>query len=74
MDVTGVSSGARQVGSTIFKNTVLNTTREEGLDGIWYSINPELRECAKSALLDLLTNPDKTTMKCGATCISAIAT
>ncbi len=52
---------ARQMAGTIFKNTILNTTRvrnfklqEEEMEGLWYKLNEEDRNNVKEALFNAL--------------------
>lgn len=58
---------------TLFKNTVLNTTQEPEVEGLWGSISEEIRTNAKTALLQTLATDEPLVRNATAMCIAAIA-
>lgn len=45
---------ARQMGAVVFMNTLINATRQEGGDDIWYRVDEQLRGFIKDAFLGML--------------------
>ena len=65
--------GAQTMAAVIFKNTLINATRQENGDGVWYRVNQELRGHIKDALLTILQNQDRDALKNASISLGIIA-
>ena len=63
----------RQMAATLFKNTVLNTTQEDEVEGLWSRLTKDVKDNAKMALLSTLATELPLIRNATAMCISAIA-
>lgn len=57
----------------LFKNTLVNTTQEEGGNGVWYGLSEETRGFIKEALFGMLASEDRGTLKNASICLAIIA-
>lgn len=57
----------------MFKNTLINATRQDDDDGIWYRVDEQLRGFIKDAFLSMLQSNDRATLKDASTCLGIIA-
>ena len=64
---------ARKIGAVVFKNTLINATRQEDGDGIWYRIDEQLRGFIKEALLGMLQSESRATLLDASICLGIIA-
>ena len=63
----------RQMAAALFKNTVLNTTQEEEVEGLWTRLSAETRQNIKEALLTALSDPNPVVRNSTARSVAAIA-
>jgi len=63
---------ARQLAGIIFKNTILNSTWEEELEGIWNKMDEPQRDALKISSLQTLDNEDRDIIRAAATALTAI--
>ena len=59
--------------AVIFKNTLINATRQENGDGIWYRVDQQIRGFIKDALLTMLQNQDRNSLKNASISLGIIA-
>jgi hypothetical protein len=57
----------------LFKNTILNTTNEDGQHNLWLSINVDVRKMIKDGLLASLASSCEANIKNAALCLAVIA-
>lgn len=60
--------------SVLFKNTLLNPTKDDQNRGIWERQDPMMRANIKEALMAQLGHEDIAVIKAAATCVAAIGT
>jgi len=66
-------SAARLMASILFKNAVLNNTKDELLEGLWFTVSERDRNEIKEAILFNLDNEDKDVRRGAGFCVAAIA-
>ena len=68
-----VKTNARFVAGILFKNTVLNTSKDEVLDKLWFKMSGEERDTMKRSLFKALVCNNKNVMRSAGFAISAVA-
>lgn len=63
---------ARQLAGIVFKNTILNTTRDEGIDDLWDEMNEDQRENLKTSSLEALISDDKDVVRAAASAVTSL--
>jgi len=63
---------ARHLAGILFKNTVLNTTKDEEIEELWYKLSDDEREALKTSLLEALGSDEYNVIRAAGSCISAI--
>lgn len=67
-----LKSNARHLAGILFKNTVLNTTKDEECHDIWYQLDDEQKEHLKDGLLESLGSDSDDVVRAAGSCISAV--
>jgi importin subunit beta-1 len=62
----------RSLAGILFKNTVLNTTKDDECHELWYNMTAEERDTLKNSLLEALGDLDSNIIRSAATAISAV--
>jgi len=63
---------SRHLAGILFKNTILNTTKDEECDQIWEKMTEEQRELLKNGSLEALGDSNLNVIRAAGSCISAI--
>jgi importin subunit beta-1 len=63
---------ARQLAGIVFKNTILNTTKDEGLYNLWEDMNEEQRDNLKTSSLEALMSEEKDVVRAAASAVTSI--
>jgi len=63
----------RAIATLVFKNTLINATRQDDGDDIWFRIDEQLRGFIKDAFLTMLQSEDRATLKDASICLGIIA-
>lgn len=64
----------RHLAGVLFKNTVLNKTRDERFDGLWLKLSEDEKDQLKQSLLEALGSDELGVIRAAASCISAVCT
>jgi importin subunit beta-1 len=67
-----VKPAARQLAGIVFKNTILNTTKEEGLDNLWEEMTTEQRDNLKTSSLEALMSDEKDIVRAAASAVTSM--
>ena len=71
-DEKDAKSNARQLAGIVFKNTILNSTKEEYLEDVWYKMTEEQRDMLKNYSLEALHSKDKGVIRAAASALTSI--
>lgn len=63
---------SRHLAGILFKNTILNTTKDEECEDVWKRLTSEQQESLKLGSLEALGSSDLNVIRAAASCISAI--
>ena len=63
---------SRHLAGILFKNTILNTTKDEEWEGVWEKLSDTQQEALKTGSLEALGSSDMNVIRAAASCISAI--
>lgn len=67
------NSAARHLAGILFKNTVLNTTKDIQCVALWAQMQENERDTLKNSLIETLGDQDKAVIRAAGSCIAAIA-
>ena len=59
--------------SVIFKNTIINATKDDSANNLWFKIDAVMRSNIKEALLTMLGNENESQIRDASLCLAILA-